>query len=164
MPKTLPTLYRLNEVLEYFPDTGNFTSRVKRGSRAMPGTVAGSLKVCGRVILQVDGVEYKAHRLAWLMFYGEEPTSEIDHINRIQSDNRISNLRCVSHRENMLNRGMPKNNTSGHVGVHWFVPTSRWKASITVDGKERSLGYFISKEEAIERRLLAEQMYRSKPL
>lgn len=30
---------------------------------------------------------------------------EIDHINRVRHDNRISNLRVVTHSENSVNRG-----------------------------------------------------------
>lgn len=130
----------------------------------MPGGAVGSRKSDGRVIIQIDGVEYKAHRLAWLMYYGSEPEGEIDHINRDPSDNRIENLRCVTHAENMYNRGVHKNNTSGTPGVRWHKTTSRWKVEIGVDGRLLSVGYYKTKEEAIEKRLLAEQMYRSTPL
>jgi hypothetical protein len=40
------------------------------------------------------------------MFYGYMPEAplEIDHINRIRHDNRIENLRVLSHAENMKHR------------------------------------------------------------
>jgi len=47
----------------------------------------------------------KAHCIAWALHYGEWPKQEIDHINRVKNDNRIVNLRDVSHTENMRNRG-----------------------------------------------------------
>ena len=41
----------------------------------------------------------------------------IDHINRHPFDNRLDNLRIVTHKENMRNKSMSNNNTSSIVGV-----------------------------------------------
>lgn len=41
----------------------------------------------------------------------------IDHINRRTFDNRLNNLRIVTHKENMRNKSMSNNNTSSIVGV-----------------------------------------------
>ena len=47
---------------------------------------------------------YKIHRAIWETFVGPIPEGyEIDHINGNRSDNRLCNLRCVSHKENMNN-------------------------------------------------------------
>ena len=44
------------------------------------------------------------HRLIWQGFNGEIPEGmEIDHINTDPTDNRLSNLRLVTHKENMAN-------------------------------------------------------------
>lgn len=46
----------------------------------------------------------RAHRVIWETFKGEIPDGyEIDHINNIRDDNRLENLRCVTHKENMNN-------------------------------------------------------------
>ena len=46
----------------------------------------------------------KLHRLIWETFVGEIPEGyEIDHINTIRNDNRLENLRCVTHKENVNN-------------------------------------------------------------
>lgn len=46
----------------------------------------------------------KLHRLVWETFVGEiHEGYEIDHINTIRDDNRIENLRCVTHKENVNN-------------------------------------------------------------
>lgn len=42
-----------------------------------------------------------AHRLAWLFEHGKWPDNDIDHLNHDRSDDRISNLRDIPHRENM---------------------------------------------------------------
>jgi len=45
-----------------------------------------------------------AHRLVYETFNGEIPQGyEIDHINTIRDDNRLENLRCVTHKENSNN-------------------------------------------------------------
>lgn len=50
------------------------------------------------------------HRLVYETFKDKIPQGfEIDHINNIRDDNRLENLRCVTHKENMEN---PSSNTS----------------------------------------------------
>ena len=45
------------------------------------------------------------HRLVYETFVGEIPSGfEIDHINRNRLDNRLENLRVVTHKENVNNR------------------------------------------------------------
>lgn len=43
------------------------------------------------------------HRLIWLLKYEEAPPKLIDHINRIPFDNRPSNLRAATQKENLTN-------------------------------------------------------------
>lgn len=46
----------------------------------------------------------KVHRLVYETFVGEIPQEyEIDHINTVRTDNRLENLRCVTHKENINN-------------------------------------------------------------
>jgi hypothetical protein len=47
---------------------------------------------------------YRIHRIIWETYIGEIPDEmEIDHINTIRNDNRLDNLRCITHKENMNN-------------------------------------------------------------
>ena len=50
------------------------------------------------------GKTYTVHRIVWETFKGEIPEGmEIDHINAVRSDNRLENLKCVTHTENCHN-------------------------------------------------------------
>ena len=87
---------------------------------------------------------------------------EIDHINRNRLDNRKANLRFVSHQENLHNISRAKNNTSGCTGVSFYDQKGfrYWRARIKVNKKEISLGYYLTKEEAIEARREAEKRWK----
>lgn len=109
------------------------------------GVVAGCIdKSTGYRVIGLKGVSHYAHRLAWLIAHGAWPNNCIDHINRDRSDNRLSNLRDVSHSENMTNatrceRGIPK-------GV--IRRGNRFRAQITREGTVSYLGSFKTPEEA----------------
>ena len=77
----------LKELLRYEYETGLFIK---------VGQIAGCLCKDGYVTIGVNSHNYKAHRLAWVMVYGDYPDGEqpfIDHINGKRGDNRIENLR-----------------------------------------------------------------------
>jgi hypothetical protein len=63
----------------------------------------------------------KVHRLI-AQYYIPNPNNKkvVDHINRIKTDNRIENLRWVTHTENNLNRGLLKNNTTGYENISFI--------------------------------------------
>lgn len=86
----------------------------------------------------------------------------VDHKNRNKLDNRRENLHLVSSLENVLNRGLNKNNTSGFKGVRWNNRkgrTPKWEAKISVNYKTITLGMFDSLEDAIKARRDAELKY-----
>ncbi len=71
---------------------------------------------------------------------------EVDHINRNTLDNRRSNLRIVSRKQNADNRGMFKNNTSGVKGVS--IHKGKYQASYRHNGKLIYIGRYGTIEEA----------------
>ena len=103
-------------------------------------------------------VQFSAHRVIWKMHYGTEP-KEIDHINGDPSDNRIVNLRAVSHGVNLRNQKRRSTNTSGHMGVRRSRNGQRWQARIKAAGVERYLGTFEKFEDAIAARKQAERKH-----
>lgn len=85
-----------------------------------------------------------------------------DHDNRNPLDNRMQNLRPVTHAENARNMSIAKNNSSGIIGVGWHKAMSQWRARITVDYNPIELGFFLNKTDAIVARLNAELKYYGK--
>jgi len=105
------------------------------------------------------GKKIYVHQLVWALHNGGLPTKEIDHINHNKLDNRIENLREVSHKENGKNQSLSKNNTSGYSGVCWYKSRSNWAVSIKVDGANKFLGYFNRLEDAVAAKQKANAMY-----
>lgn len=133
-------------LLAYDPVTGLFRHRVN-GHKRKAGDVVGRLDTKGYVRIRLLGYELKAHRLAWLLTYGVWPQAEIDHVNGCPSDNRITNLRDVSVAENGWNRFRAMcNNKTGLLGVS--TAGRKFHAQIGVSGKQHSLGFFDTAEEA----------------
>ena len=85
------------------------------------------------------------HRVILERVIGHKP-KYTDHINRKKLDNRRENLREVTNSENMLNINPTKANTSGTVGVSRF--RDKWRAYITLAGKQIHLGYYKTKKLA----------------
>ncbi len=149
----------LRSVLHYDQETGIFTRKVGSANQVKVGDVAGSQGGNGYLQIMVCRRKHLAHRLAWLYMYGEWPKDQLDHINRIRTDNRVANLRDVSTKQNMQNAGKYSSNTSGHPGVSWHKRISKWVAQITHNRKLIHLGSFASLEEAIAARKAAEKLY-----
>ncbi|MCY1427444.1 HNH endonuclease [compost metagenome] len=149
----------LKENLHYDLDTGVFTWVKTRGSKAPAGSVAGTVHYSGYRQIHIYGKTYQAHRLAWLAFYGEFPSDQIDHINGIRDENRMENLRAVSNKENGKNQAAPRNNTSGMVGVYWDIATGKWRSNIKIDGRKITIGRYSNFFDAVAARKSAEISY-----
>jgi hypothetical protein len=126
---------RLKYFLFYDPETGEFIWLRNRGQRGRRGSKAGRVNDAGYAEIGIDGYLYKAHRLAWFYMFGEWPEYEIDHRNNIRSDNRISNLRPATHKQNAHNRLIPKNNQSGVKGVDWHKASGKWRLRVCANGE-----------------------------
>ena len=145
---------RLKELLAYDPETGVFQWKRTKG-RMKAGQLAGATDTYGYHVIRVDGVLYKAHRLAWLHTHGNWPAKVVDHINRRPGDNRLCNLREATQSENMHNAN--RKSESGVPGVRWSSERNRWVAQIRVGYRNHVIGSFLSKDEAIAARQRAEQ-------
>jgi hypothetical protein len=115
-----------------------------RGGKA--GCPAGYLHRRGYTRVYVDGVQYQAHRVIWLMMTGAWPVNEMDHRNRDKGDNRFSNLREATHSQNIANYPRLANNRSGFRGV--CRDRNAWRSQIGLNGKTKFLGFFATPEAA----------------
>ena len=135
----------------------------KATNKKCAGKEAGSINDLGyrRVTFKWNDKKshWLQHRIVWAVHYGQWPTKNIDHIDGNKANNAIKNLREVTHQKNMKNRGIQKNNTSGHIGVGWDKFTSKWVAQIQNNGNRILLGRYINIEDAIAARQAAEVEY-----
>lgn len=138
---------RLRQSLTYNPDTGVFVRH---------GNCVGALnKALGYIVISLNGVNYLAHRLAWLYVHGEWPEIT-DHVNGDRTDNRLANLRSAGSNVNNQNRrAASKRSKSGVLGVCW--DRGRWVAHIMADRKRKNLGRYKTIDEAQSAYLVAKR-------
>lgn len=173
--KALPPQSELLQLLRYEPDTGKLVWRERTADMFSGKTPRRSASLCdlwnaryaeqeaftsvadGYRIGSVNGSNFKAHRIIWRMAHGVEP-DEIDHINGLRTDNRLSNLRDVSLQVNARNKRRLANRASEVTRVHLWDHDGKnqyWVASIS----SRCLGYFHSFDDAVAARRAAEVTY-----
>lgn len=103
-PKRRINVKVIRKHLSYDPATGYFTSLKPSPTGRIPaGFVYKPLAWDSYMHLRINGVQYKAHRVAWVLMTGKQP-DVIDHINGLRHDNRFVNLRDGTHSQNLLNR------------------------------------------------------------
>lgn len=155
----IPSQEYLRQCMSYDPETGVLTG-LKRPDSHFPsphvaaiwnakffGNTLGKIDREGYVLIGMDRKRYRAHRLIWMLVYGEDLGQlDPDHINRVKSDNRLLNLRKATRQQNSFNGPARANNTSGVKGVGLFK--NKWRARIKVDGRSIHLGLFTNKEDA----------------
>lgn len=100
-----------------------------------------------------NGKKTRGHRILYCKYNGIDYKQlprhiQIDHINGIKDDNRIFNLRLVTHKMNCGNRGKQNNNTSGIKGVYWHKIAEKWRTQIGHHGKCIHLGFYNNLEDA----------------
>ena len=153
-----PTLLRL--LLDYNPETGALTWKLRKGWMSdskdgldkFNGRHAGKLaftakSACGHMQANFKGRgKTYAHRIAWAMVHGSDPSRPIDHIDGNPSNNAISNLRICSQQQNTWNMTAKKRGTSSFKGVCRIG--GKWQANIVCDGRQKYLGRFESEDMA----------------
>lgn len=144
--KTNLSVAQVISEVSYDPSTGQFM-KASGGGRASQYRMKH-----GHVVVCLSYGRYSGHRLAWLIHYGEWPSGDVDHINGDPTDNRIQNLRSVSHAVNLQNQRAPhRNNRGGFLGAYFDSTRARpkkWKAQLSVSGRTKSIGWFLTGEEA----------------
>lgn len=155
--RPLPPFEEVDRLLRYEPETGKIYWKIKHCKSVIAGAEAGSIDKDHKTFyrrISVNKARYKAHRIAWLLYYKEDPGEKhIDHKNHNGLDNRICNLRVATNAQNQYNRRVDERNITGYKGVFKNKSYHRNKpyfARASIDGNRLCLGCFRTAEEASE--------------
>tara|TARA_R110002167_G_scaffold275381_1_gene481415 strand:- start:90 stop:671 length:582 start_codon:yes stop_codon:yes gene_type:complete len=93
----------------------------------------------------ICGKKYKVkqHNLAWFITFGKIPKEgfSIDHKNNQRSDNRLENLRVLSHCGQNISKAKVRNSPPW---VYWSKDIKKYRSCIKVNGKDKHIGYFTN--------------------
>jgi hypothetical protein len=146
-PLLIEAADEIERLLDCNLETGEIKWRVLGAHRRkrVEGKQAGRIERYRKIT--INGRDIKACHLIWFLAYGVWPKKQIDHINTIKTDDKISNLREATNTQNQMNRKPPANST-GFPGVkrQW----NRFSASMRKNGKPFYLGSFGTPQEAAE--------------
>lgn len=140
------TIEELRQNFNYCDVTGIFHLKKKRGmkDKIRPKQRVGYIDKQQYCVFNFGGIKYLAHRVAWAIHYGNWPIRQIDHINGIRSDNRITNLREATVRANSINR---KRHREGNLcGANKCG--NKFRARIRIGGKQINIGTFDTEQDA----------------
>jgi hypothetical protein len=118
----------------------------------------------GYAMVRLNLKMYYVHRLVAIYFIKNyDNKNQVNHIDLNKANNHIDNLEWCSSKENMnhyyssinyKNKQLKRNNyiiiDNNLKGITFYKPYSKWRLRLNINGLQKSLGYFNSKEEALE--------------
>jgi hypothetical protein len=103
-----------------------------------------------QIMVKIDNKysAYMVHRLVSHLFndVALDDPRQVDHINGIRDDNRVENLRMVSHSDNMVNKKCHRNGKLPY--CHFNKERNKWGSQMVIDGKKIYGGLFDTMIEA----------------
>lgn len=137
----------IREMVSYNPETGVLIWIARPCPKIRIGSIASRKpnRDDRYRVFKLNKRAYQAHRVAWLLHYGDWPALELDHINGDKDDNRISNLRLATRSQNMANRKVRAESRTGIKGVRPYG-----KEKFAAVFMKKHLGAFDTPEEASE--------------
>jgi len=140
--------YRINTDGELF-------TIAKRGGRGRGKVgdwyqIKGTKRGRGYLDARIGGKIFPIHRIVAQHFIdGYTDGSIVDHINGDPSDNRLQNLRILSHKQNMRAYNKPTNGAkSKYRGVWWHKANRKWVAEIRPNNQKIHIGCYSDELEA----------------
>jgi hypothetical protein len=145
--KGYPTQETLQTMFEY--KDGQLYSKCRK-SKKFGKPVGHFHEAMQRVVLKIGTRTLQYARVVYIMAHGDLPSDMIvDHIDRNQLNNDLSNLRLVTKSDNNRNRKTLA--VSGRRGVYWKKDhNAYYTCSTDKNGKRVFLGYFQDKEKAYQ--------------
>ena len=137
----------IDELLSYDKENGKIYQKKNRPKIAV-GSEAGTVTPFGYRYVQLFGRKYPIHHLVWLFETKSFPKKFLDHKDGNRLNNKFSNLREVTKKQNNENRGKQKNNKTGFKGVSLNAKLQKYVAQIQHNGNTVYLGVFKTPEEA----------------
>jgi hypothetical protein len=131
----------------YDSETGLIYNRY--GKTSKPNKLSGYNEMC--ITVNKKPFKIQGHQFAWYYEHGY-CANELDHINGVKTDNRICNLRSVTHQQNNWNRVNAK-------GYCVIKNSNKYKAEIRLNSKKIYLGTYNSEQEARAAYLEAKEIY-----
>lgn len=147
----------LKKFYNYDPLTGVVTARLEQHNY-YAGEVVGYVANTGYISLSVGCKEYLLHRIIWLYMTGNMP-DQVDHIDHDRLNNKWDNLREVNNTDNSKNASISKNSSTKINGVSFMKSRGKYRAYITVNRKQISLGLYDTEQEAAKARRDADIKY-----
>ena len=165
----LPDIMYLRECFEYQPETGILAWRYRplahfihnpeperrwkiwNSNEAFREAGSAQKYTGGKIYrsIRLNDTPLLGHRLIWKLVTSQEPPFIIDHRDGDGLNNRWSNLRAATERQNRFNSlGRERKIDSLPKGVFWLHDGPRYRASITLNRKNIHLGCFSTAEEA----------------
>lgn len=131
----------IKRVFHYDPEIGKLIWTVATARRISVGDEAGYIGNNGYRYVQVNGEMYLAHYIIWNYQTGEWPPKdkEVDHENRIRSNNCWTNLRLLTPTFNKMNTDVRSHSGTGVKGVHLERGATRrkYRSQISINGKNK---------------------------
>ena len=107
------------------------------------------------VFLSNNGIQkiYRIHQLVARVFLGHSSPGKymvVDHIDGCRINNNVNNLRVVTQRDNctICFRRNADSFSSKYVGVCFIKSRGKWRSTISINGKNKQIGYFNTELEA----------------
>ena len=145
----LVSITELRERVTYDAETGLVRWRTAYGHRTRVGAIIGWANDQGYLKFKIGATPYYLSRAIWAYVYGYWPDRLVDHKNGNHRDNRLTNLRLATNKQNARNGKVRRD---GLKGATWSIAANKWAAQIgnTENGRKvnNHLGLFDTEEEA----------------
>lgn len=136
-------VYIKNKGITYSPVTGRF---IDNNGKFRDTTIDSK----GYRRVRIAGIEYKAHRLIFILSEKDLTDKQIDHKDNIRSNNIWTNLRIVTQEQNQANALIRKDNSTKIKGLTFNKKENLWIGRVQKNKKRYKVSSTV-KEKTIEK-------------